>query len=322
MRRKTLLDQYHTLKESGSTSDFPNILANVMYKTLLDKFRGVNSPWKQYTMQSDLADFKTHNRVLVSEAPDLVEVAEGGEYSDSNLKDYNYGIALQTFGRTFSLSRQAVINDDLNALKQQPARFGRSAARTLAKRVIGAIEGDGNTYDGVSMFSLGHGNSANTSLTNDVTGANAVQAAMTKIKKATDPDTGEKMGLEPKFLLVAADLEFTAMQLVRGSQIWPVSTAGGTTVNPVSGLTVIVEPFMTSTTGWYVMADPQAAPAVEVGFLNGKETPDLLMLRANAVNVAGGEDPYDYEFDEIFYKVRYDFAIARAMYQGIYRGKA
>ena len=42
-----------------------------MYKVLIDKFQGVSSPWKQYTTQSNLADFKTANRVIVSELADL-----------------------------------------------------------------------------------------------------------------------------------------------------------------------------------------------------------------------------------------------------------
>ncbi|QGH73004.1 MAG: capsid maturation protease [Siphoviridae sp. ctCJE6] len=322
MRRKTLLDTYYELKESGSTSDFPNLLANVMYKILLDKFKSFDSPWKQYTMQSDLADFKTHNRVIVSGAPDLLEVAPDGEYSDSNLTDYNYGIALQTFGRTFSIGRRTVINDDLNAIRQQPARFGRAAARTLVKKIVNQIEGDGLMYDGNHMFTLGHGNYSDTALANTAAGAAAVQTAMVGIKNQTDPDTGEKMGLKPKYLVVPTDLEFIGGQLIRSAQIWPVSTNGGGTLNAISGLELLVEPFLTSTTGWYVMADPADAPVVEVGFLGGKETPDLLMKRADTVNLAGGEDEWGYDFDEIFYKVRYDFALARAMYQGIYRGKA
>lgn len=320
--RKTLLQRYSDLRESGSSTDFPNLLANVMYKILIDKFQGVNSAWKQWTWQTDLNDFKTANRVLVGEAPDLLDVVEDGQYTDSKLDDYNYQIALKTFGRTFTVGRQTIINDDLQALKRQPERFGRSAARTLAKRCVSAIEGSGNTYDGSELFSLAHGNDQiRTALANTVAGANAVQAAMTVITKATEPSTGEKMGLKPRYLMVCADLEFIGQQLLRSAQMWPVSTAGGGTTNPVGQLELIVEPFLTSTTGWYVMADPQDAPAVEVGFLNGKQTPDLLMKKADAISVAGGgEDPYGYEFDEIFYKVRFDFAVARAMYQGICRG--
>jgi hypothetical protein len=273
-------------------------------------------------MQSDLADFKTANRVLVSEAPDLLLVEEGGPYSDSALKDYNYQIALQTKGRTFSVSRQAIINDDLNVLRQQPARFGRAAARTLIKSIVLGLEADGNTYDGKSLFHNDHANKIDVALANTAAGATAVATAMAMIRKMTDPETGEKMGLEPKYLLVSSDLVFIAQQLLNSAAIWPVSTSGGGTVNPISRLTLLEEPFLSSATFWAVMADPQDAPVIEVGFLNGKDTPDLLMKRADTVNVAGGEDEYGYDFDEIFYKVRYDYAVTRAMYQGIVRGKS
>lgn len=322
MLRKSLLQTYHELKESGSSADFPNVLANVMYKILIDKFKGVSSPWKQYTMQSPLADFKTNNRILVGEANDLKEVQEQGEYSDDTLTDYNYQIGLKTFGRTFSISRQLVINDDLGAIRRQPERFGRAAARTLAKKVVLAIEGDGNMYDGASMFALAHANYGATALANTQAGAAAIFAGMAAIRTATEPSTGEKMGLQPKYLLTGPANEGIAQQLIRSAQIWPISTSGGGTMNPIGSLQILIEPFLTSATSWYIMADPQDCPVVEVGFLDGKDTPDLLMKRADTVNLAGGEDQWGYDFDEIFYKVRYDFAVARAMYQGIYRGNA
>lgn len=322
--RKPLLSMYQDLKESGSTSDFPNILANVMYKVLLQKFKGVASPWKLYTTQSDLSDFKTADRDLMDEAPDLVEVQENGEYKDSSIKDYKYQIQLGTFGRTFSIGRRAIINDDLQALKTIPEKFGRAAARTLIKQIVRMIEGDGLMYDGKSMFAANRTvlNYASTTLTNDAAGIAAVAAGMTAIGKQTD-ETGEKMGITAKYLVVPPDLEDTAMRIVNGTAFIPVSTSGGTNeLGMVKRLQVLVEPFLTSTTGWYVMADPADAPVVEVGFLNGKQTPDLLVLAPTAMNLAGGDDQWGFDFDELNYKVRHDWATQRAYYQGIYRGKA
>lgn len=321
--RKRLIDMYTDLKESGSTADFPNILANTMYKVLIEKFKGVASPWRQYTIQGDLADFKTADRVLVSESPDLLEIEPEGQYTDSSLKDYKYQIALKTYGRTFTIGRNTIINDDLNALKAQPARFGRAAARTIAKKVSGVLESDSLTYDGTRLFQDGR-NKGVTALTNDATGIAALSAAMTAISKATfqTSEGTEKMGITAKYLLVCPDLEDVALRIVNGQQNWPVSTSGGTpNIGQVSRLTVIMEPFLSSTTFWAVLADPQEAPAIEVGFLDGKETPDLLVKRADAVSVAGGDDPWGYDFDDISYKVRHDWAIATAMWQGIYKGK-
>ena len=322
--RRTLLQQYHELKEAHATTDFPKLLANSMNKKLLQKFKGVNSPWRQYTFKSDLADFKKASRVVMSELADLLPKVEGGEYKGVDQKENGYDIQLLTKGRTFDVTRETIINDDLNAIMQTPSRLGRAAARTLAKGVVNQIEGDNFAYDGTRLFAQSHNNSSNVALTNDAAGIAALSAAMTAIEKSTDPDSGEKMGFTAKWLVVNPDLEDTAQRLVRARTFIPVSTSGGgTEIGKISRLEVLSEPFIDSTTAWYVMADPEDAPVIEIGFLDGKEEPDLLMKRADTIQVAGGgEDRWGYEFDDINFKVRYDFGLALAYYQGIYRGKA
>jgi hypothetical protein len=323
LKKDSLLQKYHDLKESGSTSDWPLLLANVLHKLLLMKFVGVPSPWKSYTWQTELNDFKTANRVIMNESPDLLAITEEQGYKDSNISDNGYGITLGTFGRTFSVGRRAIINDDLEALRRQPERFGRSASRTLAKQCVAAIENDGKAYDGLSLFATTHKGGANfqgnVTIDNSAAGILAVSKAMTAISKAQD-ETGEKMGLIPKYLLVPPDLEDGALRLTQGQSFMPISTTGGTTVvGKAARLEVLVEPFFTSATESYVMADPADCPVIEVGFLDGKQTPDLLVKRINAVNLAGGDDEWGYEFDDIEFKIRWDFAVQRAMYQGIFR---
>lgn len=321
----SLMGNYLNLKESGSTSDWPLLLANVLHKLLLAKFVGVPSPWKAYTWQTELTDFKTANRVIMDEAPDLLEVTEDSPYKDSFIKDNGYGIALRTWGRTFSVGRRAIINDDLEALRKQPERFGRAASRTLAKACVRAIEADGVTYDNKSLFGAHTGNygtfnyGANQTLLNDAASILAVSKAMTAISNAKD-ETGEKMGLIPKYLLVCPDVEDAALRVTQGQAFIPVNTAGGTTdTGKAKRLEVLVEPFFTTATESYVMADPADCPVIETGFLDGKQTPDLLVKRINAVNLAGGDDEWGYEFDDIEFKIRWDYAVQLAMYQGIYR---
>ena len=321
--RKTLLQAYHELKEAHATSDFPKLLANTMNKALLNKFKGVSSPWREYTFRSNLSDFKKASRVVMSEVADLKLRVEGGPYEGAEQKENGYDIQLKTYGRTFDVTRETIINDDLQAMLQTPERFGRSSARTIAKKIVDQLEGDYLAYDGTRLFVHAR-NLSDVALTNDATGIAALSAAMTGIEKATDPDSGEKMGFSPKYLLVPPDLEDVARRITDGANFIPVSTSGGTnSIGKVTRLQVLVEPFLTSTTGWYVMADPNDAPVIEVGFLDGKETPDLLIKKADTVSVAGGgEDRWDYEFDDMHFKTRYDFALALAYYQGIYRGKA
>lgn len=322
--RKTLLQAYHELKEAHATTDFPKLLANTMNKALLDKFKGVNSPWRQYTLKSSLSDFKKASRVVMSELSDLTLKVESGPNKGQGQRENGYDIQLETRSATLEVTRQTIINDDLNALLQTPQRFGRSAARTIAKRVVDRIEGDYLAYDGSRLFLAAHGNSGQTALANSAAGIAALSAGMTVITDSTDPDSGEKMGFSPKFLVVPAALEDTARRIVDPANFIPVTTTGGTTnVGKVSRLEVLVEPFITSATAWYIMADPNDAPVIEIAFLDGKEEPDLLIKKADTISVAGGgEDRWGYEFDDMKFKARQDFGLALAYFQGIYRGNA
>jgi hypothetical protein len=323
--RKTLLGMYHDLKESGGTSDFPNLLGNTMYKTLLSGFNGFPSPWRQYVTIGNLADFKAHDRIILSGAPDLLKVEDGGPYKDSKIKDYKYSIKADTFGRTFSVGRHAIINDDLGGILSWPKLFGPAAVRTMVKLILGLLKGGIDTcYDGSVLFTVAHANYiANTALANTAAGMAAVSSCKQKIALQTDPDTGELMGLRAKYLLTGTTLAPVARQLIKSAQILPASTNGGGMYNEIADLIPIEEPLIDSTistTFWAVIADPAIAPVIEVGFLNGKETPDLLVMKPTMANLAGGDDPYDFEFDEMTYKVRHDWAVKLAYYQGICRG--
>jgi len=329
MRRKTLLGMYHDLKESASSSDFPYLLANTMHKKLLARFNGWPSPWRQYCLVGDLSDFKTHDRILLSEAPDLLKIEEDGNYKDAKFSDYKYSIKADTWGRTFKTTRTAIINDDLNGIMKMPQMFGRAGIRTLVKQILGLLAaGSHLCYDSKSLFHVDHDNYLATpvALANSAAGLTAVADCCNQIEAGTDPDSGELLGIKPKYLLTGTTLSKRAAALIKSSQIMPVtSTGGGTTYNSVGFLELLIDPLIDtqlSTSWWAVIADPADIPIVEVGFLNGQEAPELLALKPNTYRVAGGgDDPYGFEFDDLDFKVRWDFALQLAMYQGICRGK-
>lgn len=324
---KRLLQSYHELKEAGSASDFPNILADVMYKELNKSYEAVSQEWRKICKIGRLSDFKSNTRVMLHGFGNLDKIVKAGvrvgEYKDKALSDSKYQIQLDTDGLAFTIGREVIINDDQNALLQIPQMLGYTSGRTLNENIVNMIEGDHKAYDGASLFALAHANYGNTSLANTTAGATAVKAAVNAIEKATDSVTGKKLGLKAKYLVTGIDLQFEAEELLKSMQFMPVSTNGGGTYNSIQGrLTPVVLPDITSTTAWYVMADPTLYPTVEVAFLNGKETPDIMVRKPEMVSIAGGDDAYGYEFDDLKYKVRFDYALALAFYQGIYRGKA
>ena len=325
--RKNLLAMYHELKESASASDFPNLLANTMYKKLLVRFNGFPSPWRQYVLISNLADFKLNDRVILSEAPDLEEIEADGKYEDTKFSDSKYQIQMKTFGRTFTVGRQAIINDDLNGILTMPMMFGRATVRKMVKTFLILLKGMYKAYDGNALFALrttAKNYIVDTALANTAAGMQAVIDCMVKIRAGTDPDSGELLGLTPFAILTGTTLAPIARQLVKSAQILPISTSGGGTYNEIAGLGIIEEPLIDSvisSTFWAVICNPQDAPFLEAGFLDGKAEPDLLVSKAEMVSMAGGaEDPYGYEFDDIHYKVRHDWAAALAYYQAICKG--
>lgn len=330
LKDDSLIGLYLNLKETGSTSDYPNVLANVLHKLLIKSFNGVLSPWKMYCKTGELSDFKTADRVSLSEGQDLLEVTVDAPYQNMKVSDRKYQISLATFGRLFQIFRQVIINDDLQAFKDIPAIIGRAAKRTLVKKIVAKLEANGAAYDGTALFAdrtgsaNGQLNAGVVNLAATAAGVTTLNAGVSAIRLATDPDSGEKMGLTPKTLVVHPNDELIADWLLHSTQIDPVSTSGGPNSNPLQklNLQLAVEPFLTFAHRFYLFADPEEAPAIEVSFLNGQEEPEIFQKSADAVRVGGGggRDDYGYEFDDISYKVRWDFATALGMYQGAYKG--
>lgn len=324
-RKNGIVAEYLRLKESGSPSDFPYLMADVQHKLLIKAFKGFPSPWSVWCKKGNLSDFKPHNRAWLGESQDLKKVAPGGPYKTTPMTDYGYSIILETFGRTFELLRKTVINDDLDAFQEAPAKLGRAAARTLGKQVSSLLESNGNAYDGSAIFRSS--NSSSTDLTADTAGIAALQTAGLKIATATDPSTGEIMGLQAKYLMVSPARAEVAKWLLSSMALVGGATTNGMQANPLMSpalnprLELLVDPFLTQFPNrWYVIADPSQAPACEVGFLDGNEEPSLLMKKPDTMKIGGGDDPWGYEFDDISYKVRHDWGVKLAFYQAIYKG--
>jgi Mu-like prophage major head subunit gpT len=319
--RKTLLQHYHTLKESGSTSDFPNILGNLMYRSLIDWAKNVPDAWRTYAALGDLTDFRPATRTIGYEAEDLLPVDENGNYVDSALGDAAYQLRLATYGRGFSITRKVIINDDLGYIRKQPQRWGRSAGRSIATFVAQTVlEGNGNAFDGTALFHTNHSNL-------DTGGGSALSA--TNLQKAIYSLQDQTVlngfqSTDPQWLLVPPALQFTAKQILNSAIVVLAGTAGAVTergnANVLAGaLGIAIDPFLSSATGYYVMADPADVPILDIAFLNGKQTPDLMVERPTFMNLAGGDDPYEYEYDVLKYKVRFDYGGVVALWWGAYK---
>ncbi|MBD3788552.1 MAG: peptidase U37, partial [Sphingomonadales bacterium] len=111
-----------------STSDFPEILSAVTNKTLRQAYEAYPRTFMLFCRQVLATDFKAMHRVQLGEAPQLLEVGESGEFKRGTLGESKESYKVKTYGRVVAITRQTLINDDLDAFTRIPAMYGNSIA--------------------------------------------------------------------------------------------------------------------------------------------------------------------------------------------------
>ena len=289
----------------NGTSDFANILANVSHSAVMMGYNEAPETWAAWARKGNLTDFKQANRVNLSEFGDLELVSENGEYKHGNVSDSKETIQLAKYGKLFSITREALINDDLDALGRIPASMGRAAARKVGDIAYGVLTANAALADGKALFHADHANLKATG------GSAPTVAAVDAMRVAMGIQTGPKgatLGIRPSNLVVPLALEGTAKALM-AAQYDPSGTAGTLTPNTVQGtmqVTADARLDADSAIKWYGMADANQADTVEVAFLDGNEAPWM-------------EQVNEFTRDGITHKVRIEAAAAALDHRGVYQ---
>ncbi|MGC2774330.1 MAG: prohead protease/major capsid protein fusion protein, partial [Bradyrhizobium sp.] len=272
-----------------STSDFPNILANVISKRLRQAYDVAPQHWKRLSRQNNAPDFKERAVMQLSSLPQLKRITEGGEYTYAGMTDAKESYALATFGRIISVTRQTLINDDMGAFDRIPMLLGRAAAETEANVFWQIILTNPKMGDGVPLFDAKHNNIGAADGVN-VTSLNVARVAMRK--QASFPAPGEKpepMNLTPALILSSPDKE-TEIQQFLATTLYPQLDAQ---VNPFKGsLEAIVEARL-SGNAWYLFADPATIDTFEYAYLEGEEglyTESRLGFHVDGIEIKGRLD--------------------------------
>ena len=246
---------------------FPGILSNVAHKSLAAAYQTAPTTFQLWTATGSNADFKEATRYRLSEADELVKMTESGEFEHAEVTEASAKTAVATYGRSFSITRKAIINDDLGALSRIPALYGVAARRGINKLVYEILTSN-PTIEGADLFHNNHKN-----LT---TGAiNVANLGKAKALMARQKNVGgkEALNIQPAFLIVPPELEVTAAQLI-SSVVDP--TKANATPNPFANkLTVVADPELADAEAWYLAAAPGLLPSIEVTYLNGKEQPTM-----------------------------------------------
>lgn len=282
-----------------TTSDYPAIFADTVNRTLMASYQAAPATLKAVSKKSTARDFRRKTKIQLGEAPTLEKVNQHGEFKSGSMAEAKESYKIDTFGRIVGFTRQALINDDLGALTDPAAKLGQAASEFEAQFLVELLEtgsGSGPVMDDdTTLFHADHGNLAGTGATISETTLTAARLAMRKQTGLA----GRPINVTPKYLVVPPELETTAQKLL--ASIQPNNSDD---VNPFSSkLQLLVEARLSSTTRWYVTADPAAVEGLEYSYLQGEEGPQI-------------ETRAGFEVDGMEFKVRLDFGAAFLDHRG------
>lgn len=297
---------------SHSTSDFANLLAASADKSLGAGFAEAPETYASWTRNVTMSNFRQHTFPVLSTFGDLDQVPEGAEYEYGTFSEKVENATLATYGKLFSITRHAIVNDDLNAFTSIPMKMGRAAARQVGDLVYNILtqnSGVGPTMNETSRALFNTTDSTLAASGGAITTA-TLNTARTAMRTQTDPG-GATLNVMPRYLIVPAALETTArVQMASEKDPAEGSTTSFDAINPFrNAFDVVVEPRLdaASTTAWHLFASPGGeVDTVVVGWLNGNQQPFL-----------DQEDGFN--VDGVKYKVRIDCTAAALDYRGAYR---
>lgn len=286
-----------------STSDFPEVLSSVTNKTLRQAYDIYPRTFVPFCRQVLATDFKAMNRVQIGEAPQLLKVSEGGEFKRGSIIESKESYRIETYGRVVGITRQVLINDDLDAFTRIPAMYGTAIATLESDVVWAVITANAAMADGVALFHATHKNLAATGTALTVA---AIAEGRTSMTKQTALDKKTVLNIRPSYLVVPAALELAAEQLI-AQNLMPARTAD-VVPQSIRTLTPIAEPRLDtiSASTWYLIANPATIDTIEFAYLEGQQGAYI-------------ETRNGFDIDGVEIKCRLDFGAKAIDWRGLYK---
>jgi hypothetical protein len=276
----------HTVEAAFSTIDIGGILSNVANKFLLEGFFSVERTWRNICAVRNVSDFKTVTSYRLVGKDQYELVAPGGELKHGTLGNETYTNRADTYGLMLSIDRRDIINDDLGAITTVPRKLGRGSGLKINDVFWSTFMNNG------SFFTTGNKNfltGGDTALSID-----GLTKAEVGFMDLTDSE-GKPIGVMPSIMLVPTALSATGSQLFKSMELRDTtSNTKFPVANPHQGkFRIEVSRYLANTSyagnsskAWYLLAEPNDLPTIEVAFLNGQEAPTIETADAD-FNVLG-----------------------------------
>lgn len=269
--------------------------------------------WRQIVSNTPpVNDFRTQRIGRVGGYGLLPAVLEGAPYQPlTSPPDEEATYAVTKRGGTEDLTLEMIANDDVRAIAGIPGKLGRAAAQTLFRFVWDFLRTNATcTYDSTALFHANHGNldtSAGLSASTLFTGRRKMR------EQVAYGDSTEVLGFLPRLLVVPPELEELAFELCT-SAVAITSNKDATVPNLHQNLNYLVVDYFSDVNDWFLVADTNACPTIEVGFYRGRQDPEL--FTQNDQNQGA-----TFSADKVTYKIRHIYSGTVLDHRGFYSGQ-
>lgn len=279
-------------RESISSTTLADALGNSITRRMQEVYTGATEldAWKKVATWGPVNDFRMQERVRVGGYGNLPAVNEGAAYQPlSSPGDEKATYAVTKRGGTEDVTLEAIRNDDVAALRRIPVELALSAKHTLYEFVFDFFKANPSIYTGNALYHNSHGNLFTAELSAEEFAKHRL--AMLKMTRA---GSGKRLATPPAVLLVPFELQELAYNLfVRGQNLDKTFVQ---TINPE----VIPVSYWTDDKDWCTVASPQRLPVLEIGFLDGREEPELFIQDTPNVGSMFSNDKLTYKLRHIY----------------------
>jgi len=298
-RRFQASNIHEMLQAAFSTTDLSGILSNIGNKFMVAGFESIEQAFVEISSVRNVKDFKAYTSYRMTDDMEYEEVGPDGELEHGELGETAYTNQAKTYGKMIGITRKDIINDDLGAFTALPKKIGRGGALKL------------NTVfwtrfmNNAAFFAAGNNNYEAGADT--VLGIGGLTKAEILFNDQTD-EHGKPVSITPQILLVPNALSVTGNNLFNSTII---NAATSTTVgaategqnNPHAGKYKVVRSSYlgnaqipgNSVLAYYLLANPQDIPTIEIAYLDGVRRPTIETARA-AFNKLGIESRGVFDF--------------------------
>jgi hypothetical protein len=306
------------LSESLDSTSFDQILGDSITRRMVAEYQQASQAMWRGTIADvvPVSDFRTQRRMRMGAYANLSSVSQGAPYpAMTSPTDEEATYAATKRGGTEEITIEMIANDDVGVIRRIPSKMARAAAQTLYEFVFDFLRTNAAVYDATALAAVGHGNNL---VTTALSSANIV-ALRNRMKKQTDMSNGKRLGLSARYLWVPTDLEELAFQLTAATKAindaGVVTTAEPSAPNFVNkiGIEARVVDYWADANDYWITASIDQTPMIEVGFLNGREDPELFVQdMPNQGSM--------FSNDKLTYKIRHIYGGAVLDYRGFAAG--